>query len=150
MDKEIYEYLRKYGLSDKEIDYIEDENDNIFYINLGYAIKIINFLESKDLEKNEVKQILINNPYMITVGKERLALLTNIYDNQLKLTKEELKYLLLNNPNIYNVSPIELDKIIAYLIEGGYQQEMIKNIILYNPDIVEMKLEKVKKLINHK
>ena len=105
MDKDIYDYLKEDGLDNKEIDYIENKNGNIYYINLGYAIRIIDFLESKGCSKEYIIKLLVNNPYMITEVEARLTALDEIYLNRLLFNKEELKYLLLNNYNTYTISP---------------------------------------------
>ena len=147
MDKDIYDYLKEYGLDNKEIDYIENKNGNIYYINLGYAIKIIDFLESKGCSKEYIIKLLVNNPYMITEVEARLTALDEIYLNRLFFNKEELKYLLLNNYNTYTISPIELNKIIDYLLENKYSIEMVKRVILSNPSIIEMKLDNFKKVL---
>lgn len=144
MDKEIYDFLRNYGLLDAEIDYIEDNNINIFYINIGYAIKIISFLESKGLTQEEVKRTLLDNPYMITVGEQRLELWNEIYDRELQLTNEELKNLLLVNSQIYTASPIEFKKILEYMKEDHVIED-VKRFILSNPDIIIAKFDILKR-----
>ena len=79
MDKDIFEYLRVLGLSDIEINYIEDNNDNIVYANLNHVKKIINFLQELELNINEIKKILKINVYMITENFQRINKLNFIY-----------------------------------------------------------------------
>ena len=85
---------------------------------------------------------------MLTVGKNRLEYLDKIYLNILSLNNSELKNLIINNSDTYIASPIELEGIINYLKNNNYTNEGIKQLVINNPSIVSIKLDKFKELSN--
>lgn len=81
MEKEVYDYLRRIGLIDSEIDFIEDNNDHIVYLTLNQVKKIINILKSF-LSNNELKEILIKEPKILYVNSEYLREKINSYQKK--------------------------------------------------------------------
>lgn len=147
MRDNIYEYLREYGFSKEKVQSFDKENDEMYDVNLNDVKENIIFLESKGLNKNEIITLINNNPFMLTTAFNRRDAYDKIYMEKLKLTNDEIKYLLLKNSDTYTNSPIELDKIIDYLLnEKKYSYYNIKNIILNNPNIINLSLEELKKI----
>lgn len=144
MRDEIYEYLNSFGFTTENLKNFEKKNKEIFYVNLKDVKDNMDFLLTKELSKQEIINIVNNNPFMLTDEKNRREYYDNIYLNVLKLNKLELINLIKSNNDAYTSSPIELNNIINYLL-NIYDIEQIKNIVTYNPKIITMKLEEVKK-----
>jgi len=147
MIKEIYEYLSEYGFDSIEIDKIIKSNQNIYFSNVEEIKKNIKFLEEKFLEYDDILELIINNPFMLTEKNNRLEALDNIYNNILSFDYETLKLLLKNNSETYTISPVELEKIIEYLKEKNISNEIIRNLIIKNSKIITLTLEEFKDLV---
>jgi len=147
MIKEIYEYLSEYGFDSIEIDKIIKSNQNIYFSNVEEIKKNIKFLEEKFLEYDDILELIINNPFMLTEKNNRLKELDNIYNNILSFDYETLKLLLKNNSETYTISPVELEKIIEYLKEKNISNEIIRNLIIKNSKIITLTLEEFKDLV---
>lgn len=147
MREEVYDFLREYGFSKEEVNYFEDENEEMYFTNLIEVNKNIDFLINKGLTKEEIIYVFKKNPYMITVKNNRLKLLDKIYLEELQLDNNSLKELIINNPDTYTSSPIELNKIIDYLKEHNCSIEIIKQFIIKNPSSTSINLDEFVKLI---
>ena len=147
MIEKIYEYLSEYGFDSIEIDKIIKINQNIYFSNVEEINKNIKFLEEKFLEYDDILELIINNPFMLTEKNNRLEALDNIYNNILNFDYETLKLLLKKNSETYTVSPVELEKIIEYLKEKNISNEIIRNLIIKNSKIITLTLEEFKDLV---
>ena len=148
MQEQVYDYLREYGFTKEEVNNIEEVNEKMFFTSKEIVFSNIKFLTDKGLSKEEIIKLINNNPFMLTVGKNRLEYLDKIYLNILSLNNSELKNLIISNSDTYIVSPIELEGIINYLKNNNYTNEGIKQLIINNPSIVSIKLDKFKELFN--
>ena len=148
MQEQVYDYLREYGFTKEEVNNIEEVNEKMFFTSKEIVFNNIKFLNNKGLSKEEIIKLVNNNPFMLTVGKNRLEYLDKIYLNILSLNNSELKNLIISNPDTYIASPIELEGIINYLKNNNYTNELIKQLIINNPSIVSIKLDKFKELFN--
>ena len=149
MQEQVYDYLREYGFTKEEVNNIEEVNEKMFFTSKEIVFSNIKFLTDKGLSKEEIIKLINNNPFMLTVGKNRLEYLDKIYLNILSLNNSELKNLIINNSDTYIASPIELEGIINYLKNNNYTNEGIKQLIINNPSIVSIKLDKFKELFNN-
>lgn len=138
MIEEVYDFLREYGFTKEEVNYFEDENDDMYFTNMIEVNKNIDFLINKGLNKEEIMQVFRVDPFMITVKNNRLEALDKIYIEDLKLNKDELKQLIIDNPDAYIVSVTELNKNIYYLKEHNYPIETIKKFFITNPQLISM------------
>jgi len=141
MIEEVYDFLREYGFSKEEVNYFEDENEEMYFTNLVEVNKNIDFLINKGLNKEEIIKVFKFDPFMITVKNNRLEALDKIYLEDLNLNKDELKQLIINNPDTYIVSPIKLNKNIDYLKEHNCSINTIKDFFLNNPKLLSMSPE---------
>jgi len=141
MIEEVYDFLREYGFTKEEVNYFEDENDDMYFTNMIEVNKNIDFLINKGLNKEEIMQVFRVDPFMITVKNNRLDALDKIYIEDLKLNKDELKQLIIDNPDAYIVSVTELNKNIDYLKEHNYPIETIKKFFITNPQLISMSNE---------
>lgn len=141
MIEEVYDFLREYGFTKEEVNYFEDENDDMYFTNMIEVNKNIDFLINKELNKEEIMQVFRVDPFMITVKNNRLDALDKIYIEDLKLNKDELKQLIIDNPDAYIVSVTELNKNIDYLKEHNYPIETIKKFFITNPQLISMSNE---------
>ena len=144
MREEVYDFLREYGFTKEEVNYFEDENEEMYFTNLVEVNKNIDFLINKGLNKEEIMEVFRVDPFMITVKNNRLEMLDKIYLEVLNLNKDELKQLIIDNKDTYIASPIELNKCIEYLKEHNYTIEIIKNFLMDNPQLVNMYLDEFK------
>ena len=142
MNDDIYEYLINYGFSKENLDLFEEINEDMYFVSLNKVKENIEFFTSKGLNKEEIINLAIFNPFILTLSTKRKNAFDEIYINKLNLTNEQIKYLLLKNDNVYTCSPIELDKIIDYLLKY-YSIDDIKSIILNNPNIINEKLDEI-------
>ena len=138
MIEEVYDFLREYGFTKEEVNYFEDENDDMYFTNMIEVNKNIDFLINKGLNKEEIMQVFRVDPFMITVKNNRLEAFDKIYIEDLKLSKDELKQLIIDNPDVYIVSVNELNKNIDYLKEHNYTIEIIKKFFITNPQLISM------------
>ena len=147
MRKDVFDYLRIITFTDDEINYIEDKNDNIFYVNLIHAKKIITILRDLGLDIENIRKVLTKNVFLITEHTEKINEINKIYLEDLKLTNEELKNLIIKNPDTYIVSVSELNKNIDYLKEHNCNIETIRNFLITNPQLVSMSPEEFKNIV---
>ena len=138
MREEIYEFLHDYGFSAIELDKIENENEEMFFTNISEVRKNITFLEEKYLEREDIINLIIDNPFMLTEKNNRLEALEEIYNGILRIDYESMKELIKNNSEVYTISPVELQKIIDYMKEQGYTIEIIREFILKNSKVINM------------
>ena len=141
MIEEVYDFLREYGFTKEEVNYFEDENDDMYFTNMIEVNKNIDFLINKGLNKEEIIKVFRYDTFMITVKNNRLDALDKIYIEDLRLNKDELKQLIIDNPNVYIVSVSELNKNIDYLKEHNYHIETIKKFFITNPQLISMSNE---------
>ena len=147
MLESVYYYLKEFGFNDKEIDFFEDENEDMFSTNNIEIEKNINFLFDKGLEKEEVLDVIRRNPDMLTVKNNRLEAYDKIFNNELDMDNDMIKKLIISYPDTYVESPIDLQNIINYLKEKKYDKEYIRNLMIDNPKIISMDLSEFEKEI---
>ena len=150
MPEEVYNYLTEYGFSNEELDNFEEENDKMFFVSTDIVKNNISFLEGLGLNKEDIINILRINPFMITVGNNRITALNKIYYEVLGFTDNDIKSLILKNADLYTASPIELEKNINYLKDKKCNIDMIKKFIMDNPKVVNAYLDEFKKMVSFK
>jgi DNA-binding transcriptional MerR regulator len=141
MNENIFEYLKILGFTCEEINYIEENNDNIVYANLAHVKQIILFLQKLKLSFQDIRKICIINVFMLTETFRRINRLNSIYVDILGLNISQIQKLIVENPYIYTINPIELERIINYLKDKNYNIEIIKRIIIQNSKVIGMKFE---------
>lgn len=142
MKDEVYEYLINYGFNKDNLNKMEQENEDIYFISLNKVRENIEFFLNKGLTNLEIINLININSFNITLSLKRKNSFEKIYINKLNLSNEEIKHLLNLNNNIYTCSPVELDKIINYL-SRKYSYDNIKKILLTNPNIINKKLDEI-------
>ena len=150
MPEEVYNYLTEYGFSNEELDNFQEENDKLFFVSTDIVKNNISFLEGLGLNKEDIINILRINPFMITVGNNRITALNKIYYEVLGFTIDDIKSLILKNADLYTASPIELEKNINYLKDKKCNIDMIKKFIMDNPNVVNAYLDEFKKMVSFK
>ena len=150
MPEEVYNYLTEYGFSNKELDNFQEENDKMFFVSTDIVKNNISFLEGLGLNKEDIINVFRLNPFMITVGNNRITALNKIYYEVLGLNNDDIKSLILKNADLYTASPIELEKNINYLKDKKCNIDMIKKFIMDNPKVVNAYLDEFKKMVSFK
>ena len=141
---EIFDYLLEFGFTKEELRRFEDENSEMFEVDLKVVKDNIEFLFNKKLTKEEIIEVIKNDPFMLTDKKNRRDYYDKLYIDVLKLTDEEIKSLIKSNNDVYSASPVELEKIINYL--SGKNKD-VKKMILSYPKIITMRLDDIKNII---
>ena len=150
MPEEVYNYLTEYGFSNEELDNFEEENEKMFFTSIDVVKNNISFLEGLGLNKEDIINVFRLNPFMITVGNNRITALNKIYYEVLGFTSDDIKSLILKNADLYTASPIELEKNINYLKDKKCNIDMIKKFIMDNPKVVNAYLDEFKKMVSFK
>lgn len=150
MPEEVYNHLIEYGFSNEELDNFQEENDKMFFVSTDNVKNNISFLEGLGLNKEDIINVFRLNPFMITVGNNRITALNKIYYEVLGFTSDDIKSLILKNADLYTASPIELEKNINYLKDKKCNIDMIKKFIMDNPKIVNAYLDEFKKMVSFK
>ena len=88
MLEEVYNYLIEYGFSNEELDNFQEENEKMFFTSIDIIKNNISFLEGIKLNKEDIINILRINPFMITVGNDRIVALNKIYYEVLGFNNE--------------------------------------------------------------
>ena len=142
MKEEVFEYLIEYGFNKEDLEEFLKINDKLFFANLDNIKNNINFFKEKELTKEEIINIIKEECFLLTISNKKKELLDNIYYNI--FNKDELKNLIITYPPSYVVNPLELEEIINYIKDLGYN---IKSIIINNKDLLSSDIEDVKKII---
>ena len=142
MKEEVFEYLIEYGFNKEDLEEFLKINDKLFFANLDNIKNNINFFKEKELTKDEIINIIKEECFLLTISNKKKELLDNIYYNI--FNKEELKNLIITYPPSYVVNPLELEEIINYIKDLGYN---IKSRIINNKDLLSYDIEDVKKII---
>ena len=150
MSEEVYNYLTEYGFSNEELDNFQEENDKMFFVSTDIVKNNISFLEGLGLNKEDIINVFRLNPFMITVGNNRITALNKIYYEVLGFNNDDIKNLILKNADLYIASPIELEKNINYLKDKKCNIDMIKKFIMDNPKVVNAYLDEFKKMVSFK
>lgn len=150
MPEEVYNYLTEYGFSNEELDNFQEENEKMFFTSIDIVKNNISFLEGLGLNKEDIINVFRLNPFMITVGNNRITALNKIYYEVLGFNNEDIKSLILKNADLYIASPIELEKNINYLKDKKCNIDMIKKFIMDNPKVVNAYLDEFKKMVSFK
>ncbi len=147
MAEDVYDYLHTYGFNALDLDKMEKRNENIFFLTYEDAKKIINFLEEKYLKEEDIINLINENPFMITEKNNRLEALDDIYYNVLNFDSESLKEFIKSNSKAYTISPIELQKTINYLEALGQTKKEIREFIMNNSQVINMKADEFIKIL---
>lgn len=142
MKDEVYEYLINYGFNKDNLNKIEQEDEDIYFISLNKVRENIEFFLNKGLTNLEIINLININSFNLTLSLKRKNSFEKIYINKLNLSNDEIKQLLNLNNNMYTCSLVEVDKIINYL-SRKYSYDNIKKILLTNPDIINKKLDEI-------
>ncbi len=150
MPEEVYNNLIEYGFSNEELDNFQEENEKMFFASIDVVKHNISFLEGLGLNKEDIINTFRLNPFMITVGNNRITALNKIYYEVLGFNNDDIKSLILKNADLYTASPIELEKNINYLKDKKCNIDMIKKFIMDNPKVVNAYLDEFKKMVSFK
>ena len=121
--------LIRYGFTIEEIKIMMDTNSLIENINDNNIKSIISILEKVNCNLDDIKNILICNPFCIT---NNINDINNLIDKLKDIGIIELNKLFRTNPYILNISDKELDKLYNEKKEVGLNKEEIIDYINYN------------------
>ena len=126
--------LIRYGFTIEEIKILMDTNEEISSVSDNHVSDIIKLLESINCDKNEIKNILICNPFCLSNSikslKKTIIIISSILLNEFGFIY--LNLLFSNNPYILNMSDKELEKLYNKKKEDGLTKEEIIDFISYN------------------
>lgn len=136
MQEEVYDYLVEYGFTNSEIDQIESNNDAIFSITIDEIIERMMYLESKQIDKQNVIRIININPNILSVSDNEFSTIDDLFIDELNFDLSELSYLIINNPYLYNVGLKKIKQIINILYSKNIDEKDIKSVVLKNPRFI--------------
>ena len=136
MQEEVHDYLIEYGFTNSEIDQIESNNDAIFSITIDEIIERMMYLESKQIDKQDVIRIININPNILSVSDNEFSNIDDLFIDELNFDLSELSYLIINNPYLYNVGLKKIKQIINILYSKNIDERDIKSVILKNPRFI--------------
>lgn len=142
MRENVFEYLVDYGFNKDELSGFLKINEKLFFANLDNIKDNLTFLKNKELNDQEIIEVIKKECFLLTISLKKKELLDEIYYNI--FNKEELKQLIINYPTCYVVNPLELKELIDYIIEKGYD---LKNSIIKYPYILSYDIEYLKSII---
>jgi len=146
MHEYVYKFLRTLGLSDKEIDAIEDFSNAICYVSLEHAIGSIERLKSLGLSAEEIKDLLIHDKYFLCMPFESIDNYNHIYKDILGLKQAEIKQLVLS---YHGYSRYKLSDKVAYLEGCGYSNDDIKELFMSSPEKLGLRLSEFKEYVSN-
>jgi len=145
MRDNIIEYLVNYGFNKEELRMFQKENEKLYFVNLNNVTNNIEFLSSKGLSQEEILEVVRKNTFMLTCSSKKKELLDNIYNSY--FTKEEIKELIIKYPDTYILNPIEISKNIEYLKQHNCNDNIIKEFIKNNINIIDTNSKEFENMI---
>lgn len=136
MQEEVHDYFIEYGFTNSEIDRIESNNDAIFSITIDEIIDRMMYLESKQIDKQDIIRIININPNILSVSDNEFSTIDDLFIDELNFNLTELSYLIINNPYLYNVGLKKIKQIINILYSKNIDERDIKSVILKNPRFI--------------
>ena len=107
MEEKVYNYLIGYGFTHEQIDYIEDNNENIYMVTTYHVDKIIEFLKKYNLKKIEIIRAITDCPEILSQKKYNLDNIIKIFDEH-SIPYEKVSEILKTNPKIFAINYKEL------------------------------------------
>ncbi|MBQ3468938.1 MAG: hypothetical protein IJH18_02615 [Bacilli bacterium] len=141
---EVYDYLYNYGFNALDLDNFEKRNQGIFYLEYNDVRRIIKFLEEKGLEPDEIINVIVSNPFLLTESTKKIEQLEEICGN-IGFGYDDLKDMIIRNPKMYSASPDEIGRIVEYLKMQNTEDKEIRKIFFENPKILNMKFDDFQK-----
>ena len=145
MRDNIIEYLVNYGFNEEELRKFQKENEKLYFANLNNVTTNIEFLSSKGLSQEEILEVVRKNAFMLTCSSKKKELLDNIYNSY--FTKEEIKELIIKYPDTYILNPIEIRNNIEYLKLHNCNDNIIKEFIKNNINIIDTNSKEFENMI---
>ena len=143
MEYEVCLSLKDIGMNKKDMEDIAEYNEDAYFIDVKQCDFVIDFLKQKGLLDEEICNLLIDNPYMISVEKGRALIIDDLL-NGLGLIKKDKKELIIKNSHIYTANPVEVKDIINYMKNSGYNKEDIRRKFLDDEELITASLDEVK------
>jgi len=125
-------YLTEFGLDNEEIKSIKFRNKYLKLTIKEEVVEIIDFLKKEcKLNKQDVKRLIISNPFILTESMERINLLNNIYKNIGFKSKDYKQYLYVYD-KAFSLNPRIVFEKIEKMVSCGKSKNDIKNSIIEN------------------
>ena len=121
--------LIRFGFSIEEIQTMMNTNHSIEEISDNDILDLIDLLKEINCKEEQIKNILLCNPFYITNKKLKIKKLLRKL-KEIGLTNIDL--LLESNPYLLNMEEEELDRIYNKKIHEGFSKEEIIDYINYN------------------
>ena len=139
MIDEVWDYLRDYGFTKEELNSFEKQNPKMFEVDLQTIKNNLLMLENFNLTQREVLTLVRKNFYMLTVTKNKVDYLNEIYLIRLGYDDKEMRRLLLTHPDAYIDNPEKVEQVLDFL-ETKEPKAKIKKIILEKPELLDYEI----------
>lgn len=126
MDKndKVYRLLYNLGLEDNEIQEICKVNIYLSKVLASDVLQLLEYLENQGLNVEEIMEVSIKNPWMLTENFERLRWLEKLYSS-IGIEREKYKELIVKYPISISLNPVDVENKIKELeMEGMTKQEI--------------------------
>jgi len=127
MDKndDVYKLLYNLGLEDNEIQEICNENIYLSKVLATDVLQLLEYLESNKLSVDEIIEVSIKNPWVLTESFERLRWLEKTYSS-IGIKGERYKELIIKHPISVSLNPVDVENKIKELEIEGNSREVIQ------------------------
>ena len=120
----IYKLLYNLGLDDEEIQEIAKENVYLSKVLASDVLQLLEYLENQGLNVDEIMEVSIKNPWVLTESFERLRWLEKVYAS-LDIEGKKYRELIVKYPISVSLNPVDVEKKINEFTKEGMTKEMI-------------------------
>ena len=127
MDKndKVYRLLYNLGLEDNEIQEICKVNIYLSKVLASDVLQLLEYLENQGLSVEEIMEVSIKNPWVLTENFERLRWLEKVYSS-IGIEREKYKELIVKYPISVSLNPVDVENKIEELEMEGMTKEEIQ------------------------
>ena len=129
MDKndKVYKLLYNLGLDDNEIQKIVEVNVYLNKVLAEDVLQLLEYLENQGLNIEEIMEVAIKNPWVLTENFERLRWLEKLYLS-IDIEGEKYKELIVKYPISLSLNPLDIENKIKELEDKEMMKEEIQKI----------------------
>lgn len=121
----VYKLLYNLGLEDNEIEEIYKVNVYLSKVLASDVLQLLKYFEEQGLNVEEIIEVSIKNPWVLTEDFQRLRWLEKVYSS-IGIEKEKYKELIIKYPISISLNPVDVEKKIDELEAEGMTKEEIK------------------------
>lgn len=121
----VYRLLYNLGLEDNEIQEICKVNIYLSKVLASDVLQLLEYLENQGLNVEEIMEVSIKNPWVLTENFQRLRWLEKVYSS-IGIDGEKYKELIVKYPISISLNPVDVENKIKELEMEGMTKEEIQ------------------------